>query len=336
VAESPEGAATPEPASGGAGSAAPAAEPADVAVADDQSGVPGVTILRLPGTGEGAAEGQEAAADAAAALEPADTGPAGPLVAHAAAWSNPEGRPALAVVLLDIGPERGGASPEMIAALPFAATIAIDPQRADAAASAAAYRAAGSEVALLVESMPAGATPADLEVAYQSFVQALPEAVALVGNPQASFLRSSLEAQHVAALLAADGRGLVTYQAGLNLARRAAERAGTPVATIEKLIDPAGAASGAVGRELDRAAFNATQKGTAVIALPATPDLMAALAAWAAGPSAAAVSLAPVSALMLPETEAVEAPAEAPAELAPEDSGSSLPGQKVGTFTDTD
>jgi Divergent polysaccharide deacetylase len=212
-------------------------------------------------------------------------------------------------------------------------TVAVDPLRADARETAAAYRAAGSEVALLVDSLPTGATPADLEVAYQSYIQTLPEAVALVGNPQASFLRSSTEAQHVSALLAADGRGLVTYQAGLNLARRAAEKAGAPVVTIEKYFGPAGADT--MARELDRAAFSAARSGSAVIALPATPEMLSALAAWASGPSGAAVSLAPVSALMLPEQNAVATPPEEATGLEPAGDENNLPGQKVGTFSDS-
>lgn len=296
------------------------------AIAPTESSVPGVTILRPPG-----ADAPEAAE---AAPQQAGAAPAAlpPLVAHAAPWSNPEGKPVLAIILLDIGTGRGGAGADVIGALPFPATVALDPLRADAATAAQAYLDAGDEVALLVEDLPAGATPADLEVAFQGFTQALPQSVALVGNPQAAFLRSSLEAQHVAALLGADGRGIVTYQAGLNLARRAAEQAGTPVATIDRLLEPTDAASGKVGRMLDQAAFVAGQKGSAVIALPATPELIAALADWAAGPSGAAVSLAPVSALMQPEGAAEPL---LPEPAAPAGTQNTLPGTKVGTFSDT-
>lgn len=254
--------------------------------------VPGVNILRLPGTD---------AAPAASGVGTAEAPKAEPLPprrAFAARWQNPEDKPVMGVVIIDRGVGAGGLDPSALAALPFAVTIAIDPLRADAAAAAAAYRAAGDEVAILIGDEPAGATPADFEVAYQSFVQTLPQTVAVIGSPGAGFLRSSLSAQHLAALLSADGRGLVTYDQGLNPGRRAAEKAGVPVATIDRLFGAGDENMGTLSRELDRAAFAAGQKGQFVVALPSTPDAVTALVAWATGPSGSGVSLAPVSAVM--------------------------------------
>jgi hypothetical protein len=154
-------------------------------------------------------------------------------------------------------------------------------------------------VAILIGDQPAGSTPADFEVAYQSFVQALPESVAVIGAPDATFLRSSLTAQHLAALLVADGRGLVTYDQGLNPGRRAAEKMKVPVTSVDRLYGAGDVNMGTLSRELDRAAFVAGQKGRLVVALPSTPDAVTALMAWAAGPSGNAVALAPVSAVMV-------------------------------------
>lgn len=276
--------------------------------------VPGVTILRLPGTDAPVAS--SATAEDPVAEEAATT----PLRAFAARWQNSDQRPVLAVLILDKGVEAGGLDPSALASLPFAVTIAVDPLRADAAAAAAAYRAAGEEVAILIGDEPVGATPADFEIAYQSFIQTLPEAVAVIGDPEAAHLRSSLGAQHLAALLAADGRGLVTYDQGLNPGRRAAEKAGVPVASINKVFGAGEVNMGTLTRELDRAAFTAGQTGQLVIALPSTPDAVTAFVAWATGPSGSAVAVAPVSAVMLgalpgniaPAVEPETAPAEPP------------------------
>lgn len=270
----------------------PAAPKAEAPPAMPGGAVPGVNILRLPGT-----DAAPATLDADAA-DPAKTAPLPPRKAFAARWQNPDEKPVLGVLILDLGTAAGGLDPSALAALPFPVTIAVDPMAAEAAAAAAAYRSAGDEVAILVGNEPQGATPADFEVAYQSFVQTLPQTVAVIGTPDAAFLRSNLSAQHLAALLAADGRALVTYDQGLNSGRRAAEKAGVPVATINKLFGAGEANMGTLGRELDRAAFTAGQKGQFVIALPSTPDAVTALIAWATGPSGSAVALAPVTAVM--------------------------------------
>lgn len=254
--------------------------------------VPGVNILRLPGT-----DAPPATLDADAGETP-KAAPLPPRRAFAARWQNPEEKPVMGVVILDRGVGAGGLDPAALAALPFAVTIAVDPLQPDAAAAAATYRAAGDEVAILIGNEPAGATPADFEVTYQSFVQTLPQTVAVIGSPDAGFLRSSLAAQHLASLLAADGRGLVTYDQGLNPGRRAAEKVGVPVASIDRLFGAGEENMGTLARELDRAAFTAGQKGQFVVALPSTPDAVTALIAWATGPSGSGVSLAPVSAVM--------------------------------------
>lgn len=276
--------------------------------------VPGVTILRLPGT-------DAPVAGSATVVDPtAEEAVTTPLRAFAARWQNNGQRPVLAVLILDKGVEAGGLDPSALASFPFAVTIAVDPLRTDAAAAAAAYRAAGDEVAILIANEPAGATPADFEIAYQSFVQTLPESVAVIGDPEAGQINSSLGAQHMADLLAADGRGLVTYDQGLNPGRRAAEKAGVPVASVDKVFGAGEVNMGMLARELDRAAFAAGQTGQLVIALPSTPDAVTAFVAWATGPSGSAVAVAPVSAVMLgalpgsiaPAVEPETAPAEPP------------------------
>lgn len=282
----------------------PSAEGSAEAATPTPSGSSGVKILRLPQVAPAA----EAPTEDGSANQPTEavaTAPSviptqqGPLDLYAARWRNPDAKPVMAIVLFDLGVEKGGLDPQALASLPFATTIAIDPLRPDAIDRETAYRTAGAEVAMLVGDFAAGSTDSDLEVAYQSYVQSLPESVALISTPDASFLRSSLEAQHIAALLAADGRGLLTYDLGLNASRRAAEKAGVPVALLAKAFDQNTDNSGALNRALDRAAFAAGQDGSIVVALPTTPEAITALMAWAAGPTAASVSIAPASAVLL-------------------------------------
>jgi len=251
--------------------------------------VPGVNILRLPNT---QADGSSTAEEPAQATAPP------PRVAYAENWSNPDNKPILAILILDIGVAAGGLDASALDLLPFPATFALDPEREGATAIAAEHRAAGKEVVILAGDLPDGATDSDLEVAYQSYVSQMPEAVALMGMPDAEFQKSSLAAQHIAALLLADGRGLVTFDRGLNPGRRAAEKAGIAVASVDRLFDSAGTNNISFQRDLDRAAFTAGQKGTYVIALPSTPEAITSLMTWAAGPGPAHVALGPVSAVM--------------------------------------
>lgn len=255
--------------------------------------VPGVKVLRLGGV---------ASANAPAATK--DDGAksraeAGPLRRYSATFTNPGNKPLLGILIFDDGVAQGGLDSAALASIPFPVTIAVDPERENASSVAASYHAAGAEVAILVGDLPDGSTPSDVEVAYQSFTAALPNSVALVGRPGSGMVKGGLAAAHVTALLAADGRGLITYDAGLNDGRRAAQKAGLPNAVIEKILGPSEDNDGTVARELDRAAFMANQKGASVVAISSTPEAITALVAWATGPGSASVALAPVSAVMM-------------------------------------
>ena len=293
---------------GAAASDAPATEAAPATATDPvtdpvtdpglpQSGltreVPGVKVLRLGG---GTAVAAPAAAKEVGAKAQAESGP---MRRYAASFANPENKPLLGILIFDEGVGQGGMDSAALASIPFPVTIAVDPERENASSVAASYHAAGAEVAMLVGDLPDGSTPSDVEVAYQSFTAALPNSVALVGRPGSGMVKGGLAAEHVTALLAADGRGLITYDAGLNDGRRAAQKAGLPNAVIEKILGPSEDNDGTVARELDRAAFMANQQGASVVAITSTPEAITALVAWATGPGGASVALAPVSAVMM-------------------------------------
>lgn len=235
--------------------------------------VPGVQVNRLPRIG---------VADPAPAPEAADAADAAPDTAVArfgAAFANPEGKPIIAVVLIEDG-SGASADAEAVAAIGAPVTIALDPEKPGVAVLAQTYRLSGDEIAILATAMPAGATPSDLEVSYQGFVQTLPEAVALVAGPGSALQSDRRIAQHLASLLATEGRGLVTAARGLNPARQAAERAGVAYAGIARSLDEEGQDEASMKRLLDRAAFDAARGGNIVILGKATPATVAALRGW--------------------------------------------------------
>ena len=289
--------------------------------------VPGVKVNRLPTIGTETpapdvpgAEGQPPAPEIvldAPELPVTETA----VARFGARFDNPDNKPLLSVILEDVGEENGGVGPDALAAIGRPLTIAIDPERPDAAARAIVYRLAGHEVAIRASALPEGATASDLEVSYQSYVQVLPEAVALIGAPDASFQTDRRIAQHLVALLATDGRGLISYARGLNPARQAAAGAGLPHADAYRVLDAGGENTATVTRYLDRAAFEAARQGKVVVTGTSAADTVAALRDWiaagakgtAVGPVSAAMLFAPAPAAPVAEPEPAAEPEPEPA-----------------------
>lgn len=301
---------------------------------------PGVKINRLPSIGGEAATAEPEFVPAPGEVPAVEPAPAGPvadstLKRFAAAFDNPEHKPLVAVVLVDIGEAKGGVAPDAVPAIGRPVTVAIDPAAADAAARATTYRLGGDEIAILAPGLPEGATPGDLETSYQGIVGTLPEAVAIVGTPNSAFQTDRRIAQHLVSLLATEGRGLVTYTRGLDPAGQAAEREGLPHAAIARDLDAAGENSATIIRSLDRAAFEAERLGRVVVVGTTSPETVAALQEWIAGGARGAI-VGPVSAAML-EAEPAPAPAPEPAaEPAPQQEAPRLPGVRRGTVSQSD
>jgi polysaccharide deacetylase 2 family uncharacterized protein YibQ len=253
---------------------------------------PGVESRRLPQIAPPGPVAEEAAAEAAAAAEIALL-PA--WARHARDFFNPEGRPVLAIILIDDGAP--GVDRAALAAAPLPLTLAIDPAGADAAARAAAWRAAGQEVLILGAALPPGASARDAEITVESLVATLPEAVGLLDAPAGGVQGDRAAAATLLAALAPRGLGIVTWDRGLNSADQIARREAMPAAVVSREIDAAGEDAPLIRRHLDRAAFRAAQEGRAVVAGRLRPATVETILSWAMEPRAATVALAPVSAV---------------------------------------
>lgn len=251
----------------------------------------GVTIGRLPSIGAAGA-----GAEPAAASEPAPED-LPPIRRYASAFANPTGKPLFALILTDDG------SPELdrarLAALPFPVTFVIDPLAANAAEAAATYRAGGKEVVMLATGIPAGATASDLEQSFQAVSAALPQAVAVADLPRGGFQDDRPLAAQVVTILKAEGRGLITYDRGLNAADQVARREDLPAATIFRELDAQGEDIPLIRRYLDRAAFKAAQEGRVAVIGTASPETVAAVMEWTIEGRASSVTLAPATAVMV-------------------------------------
>nr|WP_240904353.1 divergent polysaccharide deacetylase family protein [Rhodobacter sp. SGA-6-6] len=300
----PPGETAPEPAAEAAPEAAPEPPPVLTEREDDRvlrpeeegSTLPpapaladegeGVTTGRLPRIGDAA---EEAPAEAAAT----DTRP---IAAHARPFDNPEGKPAFAIVLIDEG--AADTDRAALAALPFPVTFALDPTDPLVAEHAAIYRGAGQEVAMLATALPKGAQAADIEVALSVMAAALPEAVAVMDLPARAFQADRPLATLVVPAVGAGGRGLLTWDQGLNAADQVARREDIPAAVAFRDLDGAGESAPVIRRYLDRAAFKAAQEGRVTVVGRTRPETVAALLEWAVEGRAATVALAPLTAVL--------------------------------------
>ncbi|MGR3541396.1 MAG: divergent polysaccharide deacetylase family protein [Hasllibacter sp.] len=241
------------------------------------------------------AEAEAAAAGAEAAEEaPDEEGPA--VVRNAVPFEDPAGRPAMAIVLRDAAPRP---DPEVLAGLPLAVTIAVDAEAPDAAEAAAAYRAAGLEV-VLSSDLPDGAGPQDAATAFAAWTEAVPQAVGVLELSEGGFSPTREAMDQIVSEAARSGHLMLSYPAGLNATRQAAERAGVPTGLVFRSFDAAGETPEVMRRFLDQAAFRATRGDGIVMLGTATEQTIATLAEWAEGERASQVALAPVSAVIAP------------------------------------
>ncbi|QYZ71893.1 divergent polysaccharide deacetylase family protein [Neotabrizicola shimadae] len=286
---------------------APAAEPAPALIVPDEPPVAGQGSLApdpgLPMAGTEAETGRlpqigtEPAApdEAAPPAEPAtDTRP---LVQFARPFTRELGKPLFSILMVDPG------GPDVdrttLAALPFPVTFVIDPMAPDAATAEAIYRAAGQEVVMAATGIPEGATAADLEQTFQAHAAALPQSVAVIDLPEGGLGENRPLATLAVPVVEAQGRGLITYDVGLNAGDQVARRADMPAATIFRRLDAEGESKPVMRRYLDRAAFKAAQDGQVMVIGSTRPETVAAILEWTVEGRATTVSLAPASAVLL-------------------------------------
>lgn len=258
--------------------------------------VDGVKTGRLPSIGTTPEPPLDAVQDPAPEVVLVDDPDAPAIDLFAAPFENPDNKPLFAILLQDTGgPD---IDREALAALPFPVSFVIDPTQPDAAIAAQIYRAANKEVLMLATGIPAGATASDLAVSMEVTTAVLPEAVGVVDLEDGGFQGNRTLATQVLALIRDQGRGVMSWDKGLNAASQVARREGMRNAVIFRSLDNDGEGSPLIRRYLDRAAFKAAQDGRVVVAGKTRPETVAAVLEWAVEGRAATVALAPSTAVM--------------------------------------
>lgn len=253
--------------------------------------VDGVKVGRLPSIVAPAEPASEATTEASP--PPQDSRP---LARFARSFQNDAGKPLFAILLLDTG--AADLDRAKLAALPFPVTFVIDPLDPAADAAEAIYRAAGQEVVMLAAGIPDGATAADLEQTFQANAAVLDQSVAVMDLGGSGFQDNRPLATQVVPLIKEQGRGLVTFDKGLNAADQVARRDGVAAAVIFRDLDAEGEDTPLIRRYLDRAAFKAAQEGRVLVLGTTRPETVAALMEWTLEGRASAVALAPVTAVL--------------------------------------
>lgn len=229
--------------------------------------------------------------------QPADTAATEdlpPLDRYAAPFQNQEGKPLMAIVLIDDGRSLGV---EALQDFPYPLTFAVDPEAEDAAEKMARHRNAGFEVVALVD-LPEAATPSDAEVVLSATFDRLPEALAVLEGTGSGIQGNRELSDQVAAFAGSTGRGLIAQGSGFNTVEKLALRDGVPATSVFRDFDSAGQTPVVMRRFLDQAAFKAGVEGSVVMLGRVRPDTISALLLWGLQDRASRVALAPISAVL--------------------------------------
>lgn len=222
-----------------------------------------------------------------------------PVARFAMPYENPQGKPLMAIVLMDDGVDlsRDTIGLSALRSFPYPISFAVNSNLPDARDRMAAYRAEGFEVLATVD-LPQGAQASDAEVSLSVALEAVPEAVGVLEGVGEGVQGSRDSAQQVMDILAATGHGFVTQNKGLNTVQKLAAKAGVPSAVVFRDFDDTGQTPVVIRRFLDQAAFRAGRDGTVVMLGRLREDTISALLLWGLQDRAERVALVPVSAAL--------------------------------------
>lgn len=231
------------------------------------------------------------------ALELAEEDPRA-LARFAAEFENPDNKPLMSIILIDDG-SQPAIDQGALKRFPFPVSFAVDVTWPGAGAAAQKYRDAGFEVMALVN-LPKDAAGRDTEVAMQTYLTTVSEAVAVMEGTGTGLQASREASEQLIPILKESGHGLVMLPNGLNTAQKIIAREGVPALTAFRDFDAKGQGSKVIRRFLDHAAFKASQNDEGVIMVGRLrEETVSALLLWGLQGRSSSVAMAPVSAVLL-------------------------------------
>ncbi len=209
-----------------------------------------------------------------------------------------EGQPVLSMVLFD---DSDGDRTRMtdIGKLPFPISVIVDASQPDAQEAIDFYRGQGAEIVVMLP-LPAGATPADIDVSIEAYAPLMRDAVAVIVEEDLQFQALGDGAVQLAVNLAETGHGLLSYPAGLNTGHKSALKQGVHAGLVFRDLDSKGQEPTIIRRFLDNAAFRARNEEGVIVLARTRPETVQALLEWSLGTRAQSVTLAPISGSLNP------------------------------------
>ncbi len=210
-------------------------------------------------------------------------------------------KPLMSIILIDVG--NSGAPLNSVATLELPLTFAVPVDRSDAALAAQRYSENGHEVLALSPrsvqmSLSGGQSQEQVSKLLSDFFDILPKSVGLLDVSEATLQNDRVLSKYVMRSLSESGHGLVTYDQGLNVAKREADKIGVPASLVFRVLDQKGEADKSIQRHLDRAAAEAQQQGHVLVIGTTRERTIQAVLKWSQGRAAQSVAIAPVSATM--------------------------------------
>ena len=122
--------------------------------------------------------------------------------------------------------------------------------------------------------------------------------MALIDAPTGDLFRNNRMVEAMSSALLSTGHGLLIHERfGVNRAISALSSASVPAASVLRIID-AERDQGAIRRNLDRAALDASKTGSAIVYGRSYPETISALSIWSLSNAARGVVFAPLTATM--------------------------------------
>lgn len=211
-------------------------------------------------------------------------------------------KPTMSIILVDVG--NAGVTLNAAATLDLPITFAVAVDRPDATLASENYFEHGHEVLALspraVElSLSGGQTEEQVADLVTEFFRIVPQSVGLLDVPEATLQNDRVLSDYVLSALSRTGHGIVTYEQGLNVVKREADKANVPAGLIFRALDQKGENAEAIQRHLDRAAAEASRVGHVLVIGSTRAETIDAILEWSQGRTARNVALAPVSASII-------------------------------------
>ncbi len=234
-------------------------------------------------------------------VPPADIVAGDAFTSNRVAFEGDPSQPFLAIVLRDVGDE--GVAREALFDLGVPITVALPVTMDGAAGISRTYFAKGIEtVALLPDAgtqmisrgMDASVVSANLG----GFLAAVPTAVGVMDRVDGDMPRDANLVRTLIDSLKVSGHGILTHRSGgLNSVDRLARTEGLQSATVYQEID-ANSDPRSIQSALDKAVFEASRSGAAVVVGTTRPETVTTLFSWLISNGSKSVTIAPVSVAM--------------------------------------